>query len=653
MNFIKKLLGSAQQAHAPTAGRVAPLVQDSVARPEAVIHRIRATEAAQIPAELRYPPVDPGLPNVAPEALVASNCDLVDELRIAVPHERDDDTNFEEFYLAPMLELAGWVGLLPASASQSFSGPGGLLRQCMELAVATRKAAVRCTFSYELSSQQRHALNDLWLYAGFVGALLFPARAALQSMTVTNAAGEVWAPQGGPLSAWLASTGVGARAYVAWNGPRVGGVLEVSALVQRCIPAAAHQWLTRGNSQELLGELSLLASGSQTGTGPLTKTVAELIVKINKRDFDRRGGRYGYASQGVHLEPYVFDAVRSLLPKWKLGKADAVIWFGTDGLFLAYPECIGDIRCHLAETGLPGIPKHVDSLVDAMGRSGALVRRDGETWVTEVDLAPLESATQLRRLAIRLSDPDLLLDPLNAPKPQPRPWGAGQVANARQSLRVAAGVQADPSPKPAPAPPGNAPAPISLIDAGLAAQVLPEPPAADPKPDQKPEQQDTERDREREHAHARADGTKEKEANALASVPEAEPTTGDISYGELLPDAYCRALALKPLYRELIGKWVHLLKTGRSDCVVRLENDAVAVAWDLLTGDGDDPSAVTTMLRSKAMLGQPPGTKGASHTYQVDFVDGRKKALVLAPDAARHLFARTGMFPSPSAGGGS
>ena len=66
----------------------------------------------------------------------------------------------------------------------------------------------------------------------------------------------------------------------------------------------------------------------------------------------------------------------------------------------------------------------------------------------------------------------------------------------------------------------------------------------------------------------------------------------------------------------------------------------------LLTGDGDDPSAATTMP-GPAMLGQPPGTKGASHTYQVDFVDGRKKALVLAPDAARHLFARTGDVPFP------
>lgn len=651
MKFLNHLFAGRGPAPAARPTGRAAVAASSEGRPEAVIHKIRATGQPQLPSLLRYPPVDPGLPNVAPEALVASNRDLVDELRVAVPHERDDDQNFEEFYLAPMLELAGWIGLLPATASASFSAPGGLLRQCMELAVATRKAAVRCTFSYEMSSQRRHAINELWLYAAFAGALLYPVRAALQCMSVSSQTGAVWAPQGGPLNAWLASQAPDARAFVAWSGPRAGGGLEVSALVHRCLPAAAHTWLSQGNSQELLGELSLLSSGSSAGTGPLSMTVAELVVKVTNRDMARRAGRYGYASQGVHLEPYVFDAVRCLLSSWRLGSADALCWLGTDGLFLAYPECINDVRHHLKAIGLPGVPQHVDSLVDMMGKSGALVRRDGETWVTEVDLAPLDSQSQSRRLALRLSDPELLLDPLCAPKPQPRPWGAGQVANARQSVRVAVAAQAEPQPKAVAAAQRAAAPPISLSDAGLASQVLPEPAPAAPiaVSAHVEDSNDTSRTQEHRTASAEVLGSEDPPHQADAALAPPQPQ-GDLTYAELLPDSYCRALGLKPLYRELIGKWVFLLQNGRSDCVVRLENDAVAVSWDLLTGDGDDPSAVTTMLRAKAMLGQPPGTKGSSHTYTILFSDGRKKALVLAPEAAKHLFARTGMFPAAKSG---
>ena len=157
--------------------------------------------------------------------------------------------------------------------------------------------------------------------------------------------------------------------------------------------------------------------------------------------------------------------------------------------------------------------------------------------------------------------------------------GAGQVANARQSLRVAAGVQADPLHQPACRPCRETPPPISLIDAGACRGKLPG--AACSRPEARPpEATGTPSDREREHAQCTSRwAQRRRKPNALASVPEAEPLRVISPTGNCSP-TYCRALALKPLYRELIGKWCTLLKTGRSDCVVRLENDAAAVAWD-------------------------------------------------------------------------
>lgn len=366
------------------------------------------------PLELRrYPPSDAGFDPCPVDELLLEQTELLDRIQLNFGL---DAASFAEDIRPAIAAYAGYVHLLPATASDYFGRPGGLLALGLEVGFFALQGTDAHIFSGQSTISTRRLLEPRWRHATFLGGLCCELHRALATLVVTDDRGNEWPAYRQPLAAWL-TDGDAERYFIRWR-PKASEArgLALFALPYILAPATL-QYLDEGNSTivpHLLASIGgLPAYGELNGLDSLVRRSLALVVD---RDLRANADRYGTPRLGSHLERYFVDALRRLAamePSWRPNREKSRVWHGADGVFLAWPQCAADVQALLEGDRLPGIPKSHDTVLDVLLAAGIAEPRGSSepTW----SLVPPGAKSPV--VAIKLTSPALLW-PSGATEPE-------------------------------------------------------------------------------------------------------------------------------------------------------------------------------------------------------------------------------------------
>ncbi len=417
------------------------------------------------PAAFAYPSVDPGFPALGLDELLAANADLLARIKICYGVDRE---TFERDVLSLVRRYAAFVHLLPATPANYFNVPGGLLRLGLETAFFALQGTDAHIFSGRTTISTRRHLEPRWRLATFIAGLCAEIHRTLSQVIVTDHEGSEWQPYLQGLQPWLSEHRV-ARYYLKWipNVPETPGIALF--VLPHVVPAAMLQHLAQGNTvvvPHMMASLSAMPLYREHNI--LAELVRRSAALVIDRFLQASADRYGKPQLGSHLERYLVDALRRLVatnPAWTPNAERSRVWYGSDGLFIVWPNGAADMRKLLEADQLPGIPKSPETMLEILLGAGVFVAQPGgqPLWsiVPPGAKAPLE--------AVRLTAPAAVLAAIE-PKPEaltdalvPAPDGAKPAA-------------AQPAPKPASSP---VPAPPQTTMPGAASEsTVPHPAAA-------------------------------------------------------------------------------------------------------------------------------------------------------------------------------
>jgi conjugal transfer pilus assembly protein TraI len=149
----------------------------------------------------------------------------------------------------------------------------------------------------------------------------------------------------------------------------------------------------------------------------LDDLVRRSVALVVDRYLQASADRYGTPQLGSHLERYLVDAIRRLVSSnsaWIPNAEKSRVWFGSDGLFIVWPNAAAEIRILLESDQLPGIPKAPETILEILVAAGVFEPKSPTqlTW----QIVPPDNKTAIE--AVKLSSPTILFADIgSAPKP--------------------------------------------------------------------------------------------------------------------------------------------------------------------------------------------------------------------------------------------
>lgn len=561
---------------------------------------------------LAYPPVDPGIPALPIEEVLGAHQDLIDRIKVCYGVDRQ---TFEHELLSLIRRYAEFVHLLPATPDNYFNAPGGLLRMGLEVAFFSLQGTDGHIFSGRSTITTRRHLEPRWRHATFIAGLCCEIHRTLCHVIVTNENGDEWQPYLLPLSSWLTRHHV-ARFFLKWL-PNVheSRTLGIFAL-PHVIPAEVLQHLATGNSiivPHMMASISGMPLYREHNI--LDDLVRRSVALVIDRYLQASADRYGKPQLGSHLERYLVDALRRLVSSnsaWNPNAEKSRVWFGTDGLFIVWPNAAAEIRKLLESDQLPGIPKAPETMLEILVAAGVFEPQDSSqaTW----QIVPPESKTAIE--AVKLSSPAILFAGIDsAPKP----------------LSIALVRAPADSTTPLPDPPAPAASPATTGKRFPVAQQLPlpiemEPIAAD------------------QGASASPPRTAEDIAVPIPAPNDSAPAKPALA---LMPAFKLEApMRLNPAVRDALAQIVDTLNRDGYDVAACTVASGLFIPLAEFERRKIEPSLALRALTEVKMLVQAAGTK--SQTLARDFGGEQKVGLVLSPHFVAGLEADN--FDAPDIG---
>ncbi len=435
-----------------------------------------------------YPPVDPGIPALPIEDVLAMHQDLIDRIKICYGVDRPA---FERDLLSLIRRYAQFVHLLPVTPDNYFNVPGGLLRMGLEVAFFSLQGTDGHIFSGRSTITTRRQLEPRWRHATFIAGLCSEMHRTLCRVMVTNEQGDEWRCYLSPLSSWLARHQA-ARFFLKWlPNAHESRALGIFAL-PHVIPTEVLQHLAAGNSvivPHMMASISGMPVYRERNT--LDDLVRRSVALVIDRDLHASADRYGKPQLGSHLERYLVDALRRLVGShsaWRPNAEKSRVWFGNDGAFVVWPNAAADVRDLLESDQLPGIPKAPETMLEILIAAGVFEPQDAAqaTW----QIAPPDSKAAIE--AVKLTSPAILFAGID-PAPKPLAVALVHVPNAAvppatatppikqtpgTSSQLALPIDVEPNATgqstaaPAPSRTGNVPASTSVINDALSPQLV-------------------------------------------------------------------------------------------------------------------------------------------------------------------------------------
>lgn len=365
--------------------------------------------ASPTPASF-YPASDPGFAAVSVDDLLAGEADLMARIKLCYGTERE---SFERDVLRLVRRYAACVHLLPATADNYFSKPGGLLRLGLETAFFSLQGTDAHIFSGHMSISARRQLEPRWRHATFIAGLCCELHRLMSHVIVTDSTGEAWPAFLLPLADWLTSRGA-ERYFLRWRPQAVETRgLGLFALPQ-VVPPTVMADLSEGNTV-IVPHLLACIGGIPVYRehNILDELVRRSLALVIDRNLAASADRYGSPQFGSHLERYLVDALRRLTSgnsAWMPNREKSRLWFGQDGLFLVWPGSAEDVYELLEKDQLAGIPKAAETMLELLLAAGVFeAAPTRSTW----SILPPGAKTPLE--AVKLASPAILLVGIDPP----------------------------------------------------------------------------------------------------------------------------------------------------------------------------------------------------------------------------------------------
>ena len=358
-----------------------------------------------------YAASDPGFAAIPVDELLAGESDLIARIKLCYGSDR---LSFERDVLSLIRRYAAYVHLLPATADNYFSKPGGLLRLGLETAFFSLQGTDAHIFSGRMSISARRQLEPRWRHATFIAGLCCELHRLMSHLIVTDGAGETWPAYLQPLADWLTSRR-SERYFLRWRPQAIesrGLGLFALPLV---VPPGVMADLGEENTvivPHLLASISGIPIYREHNI--LDELVRRSLALVIDRNLVASADRYGSPHYGSHLERYLVDALRRLSSgnsAWVPNREKSRLWFGEDGLFLVWPAAADDIHQLLEDDQLAGIPKAPETILELLLAAGVFeaVSESDSVWLIQ----PPGAKTPVE--AVRFSSPAILLAGIDPP----------------------------------------------------------------------------------------------------------------------------------------------------------------------------------------------------------------------------------------------
>lgn len=348
------------------------------------------------------------------DQILAPHSELLDRIKICYGVE---PASFERDIMAVVRGYAAYVHLLPATANNYFSAPGGLLQLGLEVAFFALQGTDAHIFSGRATISTRRHLEPRWRLATFIAGLCCEVHRTLNQLTVSDRAGLHWPSCVMPLAQWLTDTRTD-RYQLSWQpgAPtcRAAGIFALRLV----LPPDVLQHLSDGNAVVVPHLLSSISGiplyGQHNVLDGLVRRSAALVID---RHLQARAARSGRPMLGSHLEQYLVDAMRRLVASnaaWAANTERSRVWFSTEGLFVVWPGAANDIGKLFDTDQMPGMPRDPQAMLDALLIAGVAQARDDGTalWL----ITPPGAKTPVD--AMKLSSPDIVYaHPVEPPAP--------------------------------------------------------------------------------------------------------------------------------------------------------------------------------------------------------------------------------------------
>ena len=351
-----------------------------------------------------YPASDPGFAALSIDELLAGEADLIARIKLCYGADRE---SFERDVLTLIRRYAACVHLLPATADNYFSKPGGLLRLGLETAFFSLQGTDAHIFSGRMSISARRQLEPRWRHATFIAGLCCELHRLLSHVIVTDTVGEAWPAFLLPLTDWLAIRGA-ERYFLRWRPQAVEARGLGLFALPHVVPPTVIADLSEGNTvivPHLLASVGGIPVYREHNI--LDELVRRSLALIIDRNLVASADRYGSPQYGSHLERYLVDALRRLTSSnsaWVPNREKSRLWFGQDGLFLIWPGAAEDVQKLLEADQLAGIPKAPETMLELLLAAGVFKAASGRsTWHIQ------PPATKVPLEAVKLATPDILL----------------------------------------------------------------------------------------------------------------------------------------------------------------------------------------------------------------------------------------------------
>lgn len=562
-------------------------------------HITSVPDGTHTPEKLIYPPVDTGIPStVTPGEIVDGHDVLIDRIYRTAGVSREV---FATYYQPAISNLATYIHALPATAGAYYRGAGGLLRMSLEIGLYSLQGANATIFPIAGGIERRHLMHPKWALGTFLAGICSQLYRAVSHVAVTTIDGSQWPALRMPLFDWTES--IAAHKYfIRWleepNG--VTGRAAGTFAVPLVIPGQVLQYLSDDN-HHVLGAMASAIAGADVYSreNAISRILAPILSRIIDEDVRRSPTNYGQMTVGMHLEPYLIDAMRQLVREgtWAVNTEKAIIWNGEDGTYLRWSQAVRDLQTIMSRDGFGGVPRDPDVLAGILIKAGVFETRDVNTTSWTIILP---DSGEVVEGAVKLAQSDLLFSPefpatqgtwtlmapainsasqKSAPKSEP----------SKDDVPTVVEEQGKPHQTPTPTPPHNA--------SGRSDQDINKSSAESADPGRKSEPQKT---------------------NTSAAA-EVDPI-GDLKPGNAW------------LLREIIKAY----KEGRLTGEIRQLNQGVGISQDELSAYGQQLKDFVDELKAKQWLWVD--LKNPSrHLHRLQDGDANMRWLILRPDIARRV----------------
>lgn len=607
-----------------------------------------ASGPAVLPASVRdqaYPAIDAGIiATTTIDGLLANHVDLIDRMRVAAG---GDDADFDRQYLFIIRRLAAWIHSIPATETGNHSGAGGLLRLCLQLAFHCLQSADQSLFARSESAEDRRRIEPCWRYACFLAGLFSELYNIPCRLIVTTGDGATWPIYLMPLTRFCHEQKAH-RYFIRFvPNPEIERSLSMSLMHQIVTPDTL-QFLVDGH-HAILPTLLAALSGIQPSAeyAKMAEILNQYRHKIAEVDVEQQPQRYGKLAVGVHLEPYLMDAMRSLYREgtWAVNQKKARLWFGKDGLYLIWKTALKELSELLKKNGVAGVPDNPDSVAELLYKAGVLdISEAGSLYFS---ITPPESEKAYEAVKIKnpvtlfgTDSPEALKTSLTQPKLTKAPRKTTSKSGDNHDL-----FQVTPSPSTPVSKPENA------ADETVRA---PAPPVVEPM-----QEQPTSAEfpfevvqNDQSQVHGQSDGgygqhSSTEEHNGQTEGSSTPPDYLNSDHGLALAEVPPVEMKLSELAERLIGQLSDpMIGEFLRGLVIDVRTKKVdgfgatphgfAIDRDLISYYGIDETTLLTKLTSAGWLGRDPAKPNAK--YAAVEVNGHKfRAMLIKQHVANDL----------------